>query len=149
MASSYHNTNFNPTELKRNAKKLCKLLSELDLDFDVIAFTGISGAAISFAVSAIGGYQLACVRRHDDKSNHGRRVECGLKAVRKYIIVDDLIASGNTMHHIKERMEYEYPGIELTGIVLTCPDSCNPESFYDVKVYPLYKTEANQVKREG
>lgn len=63
-------------------------------EFDAIAFTGSSGAALAFFISAQYGIPLIYVRKTGEKS-HGQKIESNsFSPIRKYLIVDDFIDSG-------------------------------------------------------
>jgi adenine/guanine phosphoribosyltransferase-like PRPP-binding protein len=71
------------------------------LQFDAIAFSGSSGCAVAFNLAARHRIPLVYVRKSNEDS-HGSSVECNVKTlhVRKYLIVDDFIDSGNTVDYI-------------------------------------------------
>lgn len=75
-----------------------------ETEFDTIAFSGISGAAIAFILSHWMDVPLLCVRKKGENSHYhqggGRLLEGNIQDMRKYIIVDDFIASGATCNHI-------------------------------------------------
>jgi adenine/guanine phosphoribosyltransferase-like PRPP-binding protein len=74
--------------------------------FDAIAFTGSSGAAIAFPLSFFLKLPLIHIRK-DDKNHYGKPIE-GTISSKKYLIVDDLIASGATIRNIVKTINKEY-----------------------------------------
>ena len=73
--------------------------------FDVIAFTGSSGACIAFTLAYETEIPLLYVRKPGEKS-HGSRIESNAgKTVKKYLIVDDFIDSGDTIRNIVKRID--------------------------------------------
>lgn len=89
-----------------NTKKLPLVLDELErriraaeLDFDAIAFTGFSGALIAPILALRLGKQMLLIRKSSDNTHSSFRVE-GDIAAEKFIIIDDCISSGSTIHRI-------------------------------------------------
>lgn len=68
-----------------------------DIDFDAIAFSGMSGALVAPAIAMALRAPLLLVRKDTDDSHAGKgRVEGALDA-ETYVIVDDFISSGATL----------------------------------------------------
>lgn len=68
--------------------------------FDAIAFTGSSGCAIGFALAMAFKIPLIYVRKENERS-HGCEVECNsYNKIKKYLIVDDFVSSGETVRKI-------------------------------------------------
>ena len=93
--------------------------------FDAIAFRGSSGAALAFPLSAALGIPALYVRKPSE-SSHGRSIEGPDGDVARYLIVDDLVASGATVSAVMDALkpatcaaillyadEYVYPYILL------------------------------------
>lgn len=73
------------------------------VDFDTIAFTGMSGCLFAPILAYTMKKEIACVR----KSSMGTHSDCiveGFYNTKKYIIVDDFIASGDTIKRIILKM---------------------------------------------
>ena len=88
----------------RVAKKIQALQKKLG--FDALAFTGTSGAAIAYPVSVITGIPLICVRKTTRGSHCNMVVEGPSdKDIKKYLIVDDFIQSGNTIRKIIKKIK--------------------------------------------
>jgi adenine/guanine phosphoribosyltransferase-like PRPP-binding protein len=86
--------------------------------FDAIAFKGSSGAAIAYPLSYLLNLPLIHVRGNN-KTNHYIHPIEGLISTKKYIIVDDFIASGDTMQEIINTISTELKGkAQPIGIVL-------------------------------
>jgi len=64
------------------------------IEFDGIAFRGLSGALVAPTLSDRFNVPMICVRKRD--GNHGGYSLEGDTRVKRYIIVDDMIASGVT-----------------------------------------------------
>ncbi len=99
--------------------------------FDALAFTGSSGAAIAFPLSYFLKVPLIHVRKND-KNHYGMPIE-GTLSSKRYVIVDDFIASGSTVRKIIKtvKKEYSHPA-ELVGIFLY--DSYKRETYEGVPV---------------
>jgi adenine/guanine phosphoribosyltransferase-like PRPP-binding protein len=67
--------------------------------FDAIAFTGTSGAGIAFPLSLLLKLPLIHVRKKNVKSHYSDTIE-GTISSKRYLIVDDFIASGATVNRI-------------------------------------------------
>jgi adenine/guanine phosphoribosyltransferase-like PRPP-binding protein len=70
------------------------------LKFQALAFSGSSGACVAFHAGIEHNIPFIYVRKTGEKS-HGKKIESNLTGIaRKYLIVDDFVASGNTVKHI-------------------------------------------------
>jgi len=83
-------------EQARNTIK--KVICELKrVKFDTIAFSGMSGALIAPMVAQVMKKELIMVRRNEGKDgSHSKRWVEGYDGVKDYVIIDDLIDSGDT-----------------------------------------------------
>lgn len=75
-----------------------QVVTEFQLDFDTIVFRGMSGALMAPLVAAELKKELLMVRK-EDGSHASFKVE-GNIATQRFIVLDDLIASGTTMQEI-------------------------------------------------
>jgi adenine/guanine phosphoribosyltransferase-like PRPP-binding protein len=104
-------------ELQRKVihKAIEKLRPRVD-DFDVIAFSGMSGALIAPIIAHGLGKGMLLVRKSLDNSH----ANCVLEGVSsgRYIILDDFIASGSTIRYIKNSIAEKGSGLEFTAIYL-------------------------------
>jgi adenine/guanine phosphoribosyltransferase-like PRPP-binding protein len=84
---------------------LISSIKESKLEFDFIAVRGISGVFAGSLVSEVLEKPIAIVRK-DDGCHSGYSVEYVLpeKENYKYIIIDDLVSSGNTISTIKNKV---------------------------------------------
>lgn len=96
ITSDYLSRILNPVRLRSTIEEAADILSALrrHIPFDALAFRGNSGAGIAFPLSAIMCLPLIMVRKGNSHSRY--KVEGALNAA-SYIIVDDLIHSGNTI----------------------------------------------------
>ena len=99
-------------------KRLVEGIRASKIKFDSIAFRGLSGALIAPSVADILKKNLIAVRK--EKTCHScYRVE---GTAGRYIIIDDQVASGETVRQIKEKIEqgkeFKDKGCELVAIFL-------------------------------
>ncbi len=76
-------------------------------DFDAIAICGLSGALVAPIVAERMGKTLIVVRKGE--TTHSSYPLEGDRAARRYVILDDLIATGKTCARIMETIESEIP----------------------------------------
>lgn len=81
--------------------KRCRALQK-SIPFDAIAFRGTSGAAVAYPVALRLGISLICVRRENEGSHHWGGIVEGsdVRSVKRYIVIDDFISTGQTMDAI-------------------------------------------------
>jgi orotate phosphoribosyltransferase-like protein len=86
--------------LARSVNRIATLKAKLG--FDAIAFSGSSGCAIAFHVAATLGIPLMYVRKANEQSHSYQKVDCNFARgeIKKYLIVDDFVQSGDTIRHI-------------------------------------------------
>jgi adenine/guanine phosphoribosyltransferase-like PRPP-binding protein len=90
-------------ELQQKLNKLGKAVSDDKIDFDAVAFCGISGALVAAPLALLYGVDLLGVREPETSGStylgngdYGR--------LKTYIIVDDCIVTGATVDHIKRTL---------------------------------------------
>jgi adenine/guanine phosphoribosyltransferase-like PRPP-binding protein len=108
---------FNHTLHRKAVRVLKAKLLELKAKwgFEYMAYTGNSGGMMVPTLSYLTGIPFICVRK-SGVSCHGLDVEGNPKAPCKYLIVDDLVASGATVASIISTLElYKH---EPVGILL-------------------------------
>lgn len=99
-------------------RSLKKLIKERKLDFDTIAVSGISGLLLGAPLSNAINKELVIVRKKDDKNNHsGDKVE-GYSRPNRYVIVDDIISTGDTVKYIKKTLHKLHPKAKFIGVLL-------------------------------
>jgi len=109
FSSTYGWTQLSPREMYETMEKSCRKIGKLhkELKFDAIAFTGSSGAALAFVAGITHRIPVIYVRKEGEKA-HGRPVECNTTApIHTYLIVDDFIASGNTLRSIRNAINIQ------------------------------------------
>jgi len=112
--------------------------------FDAIAFRGLSGSLIAAPLALAMGKELLAVRKEcefggKDSTHSCHHVE-GFKASKRYIIVDDLICSGNTANKIVAAIKEFAPQAVCVGLleVNYVDRCCGPLSRYEGKPCPLH-----------
>lgn len=123
IKSPYLESVYNPSlfdETVRSSLKAVKLMKQ-ELNFDTIAFTGSSGAALGYILGFNLGIPIACIRKSREECHFGDYssgyIE-GHMGSKSYIIVDDFIASGATIDNIASKMKKQCPNAQCVGIYL-------------------------------
>ena len=105
-------------KLEDSVKKVSLILR--NYDFDAIAFRGMSGALIAPAVALKLDKTLLMVRKpragNEDDSHSYEHVE-GDAAARRYVILDDFIATGRTIKAITEEIKRFAPTAICIGAI--------------------------------
>lgn len=115
--SSYLHSALDRDKIDLTVNTLIHLIDECEFHFDAIAFTGMSGALIAPLVAQRLQKELLLVRKAGDGSHSGYIVEGGLDCT-KFIIIDDLIMSGNTIRNLLEKVKTVCPNATCSGIIL-------------------------------
>lgn len=102
----------NPDLRRMTVENVIRVLRHYD--FDAIAFTGLSGSLIVPTVAMLMNKTLLAVRKDNDKCHSGRLVEGDYNA-RRYIIVDDMISSGDTLRSIVDKISSAVPNAHCLG----------------------------------
>ena len=123
QCSGYHEKNLRPRSLKARVNHIVRNLDKLkkQVKFDAIAFRGMSGAAVAYPVSVLGGYHLISVRK--GRRHHGAKVEGSeSRDIKRYIILDDFINTGKTVraiaYAVKKEKGFTDTSPECVGIAL-------------------------------
>lgn len=107
-----YNGSLDPTLNRKVVRALRKVIKQSGVKFDFIAFRGTSGALLSGPLSLNLNKRLVNVRKRD--GSHGFPIEGDI--VGKFIIIDDFIASGDTMREIFKKLDRaNCLGIFITG----------------------------------
>lgn len=134
-------------QLQVASARFAELRSELQVD--AIAFSGSSGCAVAFHLAVQHQIPLIYVRKPDEKA-HGEKVECNSSAdIRRYLIVDDFVFTGETVVRIinaiqvhTERSPVSAP--ECVGVL--CFDtlrSSEGKRQFNFRTLPVYGLPAN------
>ncbi len=142
-----------PIEFGKLVQKVTASIQVLqeNLGFEALAFTGQSGSAMAYAVSAITGIPLICVRKTTDGSHATRLVEgpAGID-ISKYLIMDDFTASGDTVRRIIEsistpgNMYYSQDEVaKCVGAFMYLKEGHQKEEIGDIKIYHMESPECH------
>ena len=82
-------------------REIKKLIQNKNLEFDGFVVTGVSGIAMGAILSRVLKKELVIVRKYNDLSHSAYSVE-NYNFGKKYIFLDDLIASGDTYKRVRE-----------------------------------------------
>lgn len=85
-------------------------------NYDAVAFTGMSGALIGPGIAMRSGKTFIMVRK-EGQSEHTSCLVEGDLAARRYIIVDDFIASGGTYARMRQAISLAMPEAECLGLL--------------------------------
>lgn len=96
-------------------------LRKIKDSFDTIACCGVSGLMVVPQIAEILDKHILLVRK-DERCYSDFKLE-GVAPYR-YIIIDDLICSGNTVRHIKSSIKEEHPIAKCMGVYCYMPDEC-------------------------
>lgn len=111
-SDGYAHAWLDPRELSATLEAAVVFLSTLD--FDAIAFRGNSGAVYASPLAIRLNKSLILVRK-DTTSTHSSALVEGDKAARTYLIVDDFIASGETVQIIRKEVKRFAPETKYLG----------------------------------
>jgi hypothetical protein len=105
VVTSYLTSVYEPGALKKTGDSIYELmLPHLD-SIDAIAFRGSSGAALAYPLSVMTSKPLIHVRK--ELGHSWRKVE-GLYGAKRIAVVDDFVASGDTIRIIWEEIVAAY-----------------------------------------
>jgi orotate phosphoribosyltransferase len=103
-------TALDPVRRPKIIARVIKALRPLADKFDTITFKGLSGALVAPVVADALKKQLVAVRSEHVKT-HGYSVERARKIEPgRYVVIDDFVASGDTLLYIHKKMEEEFKG---------------------------------------
>ena len=118
-------------ETKLFQKTVDKAIQEADAllqkyQFDTVAFTGTSGAAMAYILAYKLNLQLLCVRKKTDGSHFHKSYPfsdrgwvCeGNLGSKRYLIVDDFITSGGTINYIVDSIQKEAPFAQCVSMLM-------------------------------
>jgi orotate phosphoribosyltransferase-like protein len=100
--TSYLHAAFDKRFRKNTIDYVCKKLEGIECDS--IAFCGMSGALIAPIIAYRTGKNIILVRKAKDDSHSCFSIEASSTRCKKYVIIDDLIATGSTIKHIIRKM---------------------------------------------
>jgi len=98
--SQYLGDVFKPNDFRVTYEWVKRVLE--GMSFDAIAFRGTSGAALAFPLSLDLNVPLIHIRKH---MGHSCNTVEGIFDCRTYVIVDDIVCSGDTLREIKRQIQ--------------------------------------------
>lgn len=119
LQTGYLHRGLTHDSLKTTVNKIVKKLKTNNIHhtFDAIAFRGISGALFAPLLAAKLDKNLFAIRKPDVRAHSYRSVE-GDYDSKRYVIIDDLICSGETIRAIMETMKDQVKDSQCVGIIL-------------------------------
>jgi len=90
--------------------------------FDSIVCSGVSGLLVVPQISEILKKNMVVVRKKNDKRYSPFQYEGAIP--KSYIIIDDLICSGNTVKHILNTIKEDCPRSQCLGVYCFLKDKC-------------------------
>lgn len=103
MHASYLEKIFNRKKQDQTIKEIRNIIKNKNLVFDGFVVTGVSGVAMGSIVARALRKDLVIVRKDRDGSHSSYRVE-NYKRLKRYVFLDDLITSGNTLKHVQQSL---------------------------------------------
>lgn len=102
-------------------KAVCDL-RKISNDFDSIVCCGISGILVVPQIAELLNKHIVIIRKQSER----RYSEFLMEGVtpNRYIIVDDLICSGDTVRYIKRTIKEECPRANCVGVYCYMPQEC-------------------------
>ena len=122
VRTDYLGSVFDPSRFGHTVKRALVLARKAleKEEFDSIAFTGNSGAALAYILASELGVALICIRKETDNSHYsqgGQRLE-GYTAAKRYLFVDDFICSGRTYENVVEYLQTHLPDAKCVGALM-------------------------------
>ena len=117
-------------------KAVCDL-RKISGTFDCIACCGTSGLMVVPQVAELLNKHIIVIRKKEDKCYSEFTIE-GVAPFR-YIILDDLICSGNTVRNIQRNVFDEHPRARCIGLYCYMPEECS----YTSDTSKLFEKEYN------
>lgn len=104
ISSCYLEKVMDPQNLPKVVRRFACVVRKSKIEFEAIAFRGMSGALVAPMLAHHMKKGLLVVRKPSEQS-HGAKVE-GMIDAERYIIVDDFISSGKTVKEIQETIHH-------------------------------------------
>jgi adenine/guanine phosphoribosyltransferase-like PRPP-binding protein len=106
-------------------KAVCDL-RKIATNFDSIACCGVSGLTVVPQIAEILNKDMVIIRKPDEKRYSNFYME-GASPFR-YVVVDDLICSGDTLKWIKQTIHEDNPKAQCVGLYCYMPEECTYRS---------------------
>lgn len=129
---SYFNQYLEGKTLKQTVKAAAERLKKVN--FDTIVCRGNSGLLFASALGVEMEKNILIVRKKTDNSHSVNIVEGEKSSVRKVLIVDDFISTGETVREIHKQVKLALPnGVKFSAIYLYSRDGAKERKFDMVK----------------
>ena len=116
----------NPRKAKERYKMARLVLKKYEKDFDSVAFSGVSGALIAAPISHSMNKPLILVRKRGETCHSSLVVEGNIRC-QNYIIIDDLVSSGDTAKRIQKEIFEWAPLAHCVGLLQVNYVPCDKE----------------------
>lgn len=139
LTCSYH-CQSDVSELRKIVPVVTKVVKKIlrkNKNIDHLVCTGISGQSITWPVANNIGIPVAVMRKAGEKAHTGDVKFIGFGEINQYIIIDDIIDSGKTIHCIFKELSNE----ECKAIILWNAYGYDIDHHFDYKnkKIPCYK----------
>jgi len=101
-----------------NANGLIERIKLSGIQFDSIAFSGMSGSLVVPIIAMLMGKNMLLGRKERDDCHSSYQVEGNLLLARRFIIIDDLVSSGDTVRRINGRVKRSQTQLRENGEVV-------------------------------
>lgn len=135
VTSSYH---FPTLQIEQRVKTLQRVVRIYDANPKFrelpLVVTGISGMAIGVPLAFQLNLEFCVVRKKGDSDNASHRIE-GYIPIGEFLILDDLVSSGNTIKRITDAIKGVSPDARCIGIILYNDPGRYNHGVMDIPVY--------------
>jgi adenine/guanine phosphoribosyltransferase-like PRPP-binding protein len=104
-------------KLRERLKRVAELLA--DVEFDAVAFRGMSGCLFAAPLALLMDKTLIGVRKEDELPNcHSVHIVEGDRGAHRYIIIDDCVSSGRTVREMRMAIRKFAPHAVFVGVAV-------------------------------
>ena len=125
-----------PAKFRFYLRRAIKTIRKSKLEFDAIAFSGMSGAMFAPILAHILKKEIIMVRKRADMPERGHSsfgVE-GYAAAKRYVIVDDLVSTGTTARYIHGHISQDFaPDAACVGVYCYLTDEFKKADDYRIE----------------
>lgn len=121
IQTHYLQSVFHPVDRPETVKLTLAKAEELirKYEYDTIAFTGTSGAAMGYILGHLMSLPIIFIRKEKEESHYADYLNKfeGNKNTKRYLIVDDFICTGKTIVKIHDTIKFTAPRSVCVGIL--------------------------------
>lgn len=128
------NRNILPEGLDQHVTRVKKAIRRSGIEFEAIAFMGMSGALVAGPLALALQKPLIEVRKDGEVYHGGWDMHGPAQDLKTYIIVDDVIDTGKTVQTMKAKVRRFYPNSKLVGVFLYQCLEHQPDDKFQEKV---------------